>query len=200
VRPLHALAVVALAATVGGIVGITTAHRRSTSASRDESGMHSTVDTNGPSDTPHIKVMWRTLPFHGTTIAEVRVEGSGEARDIVIVPKSGQRLRFQAAGDVIIETFGRILVRTTAIDRRSLRITYSAEPLLLERAEVAFDEGEAEWQALWRRAQTRSLPWWREADGDELDLDRMLHARLTLHGPTASSTDGSSTSSNEVTK
>mgnify|MGYP001107132680 FL=1 len=127
--------------------------------------------------------MWRTLPAHGTTIAEVRVEGSGEARDVVIVPKSGQRLRFPAAGDVIIETFGRVLVRTSAMDERSLRITYSAEHLFLERAEVAFDEGEAEWQNLWRRAQTRSRPWWREGD-DEIDLDRALRARLTLHGPT----------------
>jgi hypothetical protein len=147
--------------------------------------LHGAVDTSAAFGTPHSRVMWRTLPSHGTTIAEVRVEGSGRARDIVIIPKSGERLRFPAAGDVVIETFGRVLVRTAAMADHSLRITYSAERLFLERAEVAFDGSEAEWQNLWRRARTRSRPWWREADGDEIDLDRALHARLTLHGPTS---------------
>jgi hypothetical protein len=124
--------------------------------------------------------MWKSLPPEGAALVEVRVEGSGKDRDVIIVPKAGERLRFPSAGDVAIETVGRVLVRTTAIDDTSVRITFSGD-LVLERAEVGFDGTAEEWQSLWRRARTRSRPWWRQSE-QEIELDWALNARLTIVG------------------
>jgi hypothetical protein len=125
-------------------------------------------------------MMWKALPQQGTPIAEVRIEGSGKGRDVVIVPRTGERLRLQAASDIAIETVGRVMVRTAAIDDISLRVTFSGD-LVLERGEVAFDGGEDEWQKLWRRAQTRSRPWWHQNE-QELELDWPFDMRITIVG------------------
>ena len=127
--------------------------------------------------------MWRPLSLSGAPIREVRVEGSGKGRDLVIVPEQGERLRIVAAGDVAVETRGRVLVRTGPVDDVSLRVTFSGERLVLDRAEVFFDGTDHAWEDLWRRARMRSRPWWSEADGDELDLDWAMLARLTIVAP-----------------
>ena len=59
-------------------------------------------------------------------------------------------------------------------------MTFSAPNAVLERAEVEFEGGEAEWEGLWRRARTRSRPWWRQGEGEELDLDWAMPARVTV--------------------
>ncbi len=126
--------------------------------------------------------MWRPLPPTGGRIREVRIEGSGKSRDLVILPEAGERLRIVAAGDTIVETAGRVIVRTAAIDAHSLRITYSGERLVLQQADVLFDGSEREWENLWRSARGRSRPWWNQADGDELDLEWPMQARLKVVG------------------
>lgn len=127
--------------------------------------------------------MWRALSVTGAQVRELRVEGSGKDRDLVILPQTGERLRIVAAGDVTVETRGRVLIRTSPVDESSLRVTFSGERLILERADVFFDGTDRDWDNLWRRARTRSRPWWSETDGDELDLDWAMPARLTLVGP-----------------
>jgi hypothetical protein len=126
--------------------------------------------------------MWRALSSTGAHVREVRVEGSGKERDLVIVPEHGERLRLIAAGDVAVETVGRVVVRASPVDAQSLRVTFSGERLVLERAEVYFDGSERDWENLWRRARMRSRPWWTETAGDELDLDWAMQARLTIVG------------------
>jgi hypothetical protein len=127
--------------------------------------------------------MWKRLPPHGQPLGEIRIEGSGKGRDVIIVPKAGERIRFPAAHDVLIETVGHVLVRTTPIDDLSVRVTFSGSgELRLGRAEVAWNGSEEAWSDLWRRARMRSLPWWRE-DEQEIELDWVLEARLAIHGP-----------------
>jgi hypothetical protein len=128
--------------------------------------------------------MWRALSASGARVREVRVEGGGKDRDLVIVPEAGERLRIIATGDVAVETLGRVTVRTGPIDAQSVRVTFSGERLVLERAEVLFDGSERDWENLWRRARTRSRPWWTEIEGgEELDLDWAMQVRLTIAGP-----------------
>lgn len=126
--------------------------------------------------------MWKALPATGTNVREVRVEGSGNARDLVIVPDAGERLRIMTSGDVAIETKGRVLVRAVPVDARSLRATFSGSGLVLERADVFFQGTDRDWDDLWHRARTRSRPWWSEVDDEELDLDWAVQARLTISG------------------
>jgi len=125
--------------------------------------------------------MWRTLPMEGQPLAELRIEGNGSARDLIVVPKAGEQVRFPSAGEIMVESVGRVLARTTPLEGGSLRVSFTAAELLLERGEVKWAEGEAEWHALWRRARTRSRPWWRES-APEIELDHALHARLTIVG------------------
>jgi hypothetical protein len=127
--------------------------------------------------------MWRALPTSGKPVREVRIEGSGRDRDLVIVPMQGQRLRLLASGDILIETGGRVMVRTTPLDLKSLRVTITGEKLTLEQSEVFFEGGDDAWQRLWRAAQMRSRPWWNETEGDEIDLDLPMQARLKVVGP-----------------
>jgi hypothetical protein len=129
--------------------------------------------------------MWKSLPPQGTAITEARIEGCGKDRDVIIVPKAGERLRFPVTGDLVIETIGRVVVRTSAIDEVSVRITFSGD-LVLERAEVVWSGNEDDWQGLWRRARTRSRPWWRE-DEQEIELDWPFDTRLTIAGPMTTS-------------
>ena len=121
--------------------------------------------------------------MQGAPLTEVRLEGSGKDRDIIIIPKSGERLRIPAMGDVTIETIGRVLVRTSSIDDVSMRITFLGE-LVLEVAELMFEGSEGQWQGLWRRARSRSRPWWRQGEAQEIELDQALHARFVVAGST----------------
>src|SRR5687768_11770500 len=109
--------------------------------------------------------MWRTLPQQAATIRRVSVHGTNE---IVIVPISGERLRLAARRTLDVETIGEVLVRSEP-ERNGLRVTFIAETLVLERAEVSFDGDDREWERLWRRARGRSRPWWREGEADEID-------------------------------
>jgi hypothetical protein len=128
--------------------------------------------------------VWRALPTTGKPIREVRIEGTGRDRDLVLIPVQGQRLRLLATGDINIETGGRVMIRTTPIDLKSLRVTFSGSDLVLAQSEVFFEGGDDGWQRLWRQAQMRSRPWWNETEGDELDLDLPMQARLKIVGPT----------------
>lgn len=121
--------------------------------------------------------------MQGAPLTEVRLEGSGKDRDIIIISKSGERLRIPAMGDVTIETIGRVLVRTSSIDDVSMRITFLGE-LVLEVAELMFEGSEGQWQGLWRRARSRSRPWWRQGEAQEIELDQALHARFVVAGST----------------
>ncbi|MBX3230328.1 MAG: hypothetical protein KIT84_03665 [Labilithrix sp.] len=126
--------------------------------------------------------MWRALPATGSPIREVRIEGSGRDRDLVITPISGERLRLVASGDINVETSGRVVVRTTPVDLKSLRVTFSGERIVLAQADVLFDGSEQAWENLWRQARMRSRPWWNE-QGDELDLEWPMQAKLKIAGP-----------------
>ena len=126
--------------------------------------------------------MWRALSTTGARVREVRVEGSGKGRDLVIVPDAGERLRIVISGDVAVDTRGSVRVRTGALDELSLRVAFSGDGLVLERADVFFDGSDRDWDEMWRRARMRSRPWWNEAEGDELDLDWPMPARLTIAG------------------
>ena len=126
--------------------------------------------------------MWRALPTTGSPLREVRIEGSGKDRDLVIVPVTGDRLRIVASGDAVIETAGRVVVRTTPIDLKSLRVTFTGERLVLAQADVFFDGSDHAWENLWRQARMRSRPWWNE-EGDELDLEWPMQAKLKIAGP-----------------
>lgn len=127
--------------------------------------------------------MWRALPTIGKPIREVRIEGSGRDRDLVLIPVQGQRLRLLASGDIHVETGGRVLVRTTPLDLKSLRVTFTGPDLVLAQSDVDFQGDDNAWQRFWRQAQARSRPWWNETDGDELDLDLPMPARLKIVGP-----------------
>lgn len=127
--------------------------------------------------------MWRPLPTTSKGIREVRIEGSGKDRDLVVTPTQGSRLRLVATGDIVIETAGKVIVRTTPIDLKSLRVTITGEKLVCEQADVFFDGSEQAWTNLWRQAQMRSRPWWNETEGDELDLEWPMQARLKIVGP-----------------
>jgi hypothetical protein len=128
--------------------------------------------------------MWKQLPQHGKPLAEVRIEGSGKSRDVIIIPRGGERLRFPASEEIMIETVGHVLVRTNSIDATSVRLTFGgAGDLRLDRAEVSWNDTEEAWNHLWRRARMRSLPWWREEE-QEIELDWVLEARLTIACPT----------------
>lgn len=117
----------------------------------------------------------------GQAVAEVRIEGTGKDRDLVIVPKTGEHVRFPSTADVTVETEGRVIVRTSGSEDSSIRVTFTGD-LVLERGEVHWKEGEGEWQSLWRRARTRSRPWWRQADALEIEVDSALHVRIALVG------------------
>jgi hypothetical protein len=128
--------------------------------------------------------MWKQLPPHGQPLAEVRIEGSGKSRDVIIVPRRGERLRFPASEEIMVETVGHVLVRTTSIDATSIRLTFGgAGDLRLDRAEVSWSGSEDAWSDLWRRARMRSRPWWREEE-QEVELDVVLETRLTIACPT----------------
>ena len=114
-------------------------------------------------------------------MAEIRIEGNGKDRDLILVPKTGERLRIPATEDLTIETVGKVLVRTTSIDDKSMRIAFLGE-LVLERAELSFDGSDGQWQGVWRRARTRSRPWWRQGEAQEIELDQAMHARLVVAG------------------
>lgn len=101
----------------------------------------------------------------------------------MLVPTEGQRIRLIATGDINVETSGRVLVRATPIDLKSLCVTFGGGDLVLAQSDVYFDGGDDAWQRLWRQAQMRSRPWWNEAEGDELDLDLPMQARLKIVGP-----------------
>jgi hypothetical protein len=132
--------------------------------------------------------MWKTLPQQGAELRELRLEGSGNERHIVVVPKTGERVRFAAKGDVKIETIGHVLVRSSMIDATTTRLTFSSDGLVLQRAEVEFEGDEADWDKMWRRARARSRPWWAQGGGDEVDLDWPMAGAfvLTATRPTVS--------------
>jgi hypothetical protein len=121
--------------------------------------------------------------MEGQPLCEVRIEGNGSDRDVVIIPKAGEHVRFPSAGEIMIETSGRVFSRATGIEGGSIRVSFSGE-LVLERGEVRWNDSEAEWQALWRRARTRSRPWWHKAEGQEIELDLPLDARFLIVGKT----------------
>jgi hypothetical protein len=127
--------------------------------------------------------MWRALPTTAAPIREVRIEGSGKDRDLVITPMTGSRLRLLATGDIVIETAGRVVVRTTPVDLKSLSVTFSGERLVLEQGDVFFEGSEQAWANIWRQAQMKSRPWWNEAEGDEIDLEWPMQVRLKIAGP-----------------
>lgn len=127
--------------------------------------------------------MWRPLSLSGQPLREARIEGSGKDRDLVLIPVQGQRLRLLASGDIQVETAGRVFVRTSPIDLKSLRVTFHGDKLVCAAAEVFFEGGDDAWQRLWRQAQMKSRPWWNETEGDELDLDLPMQARLRIVGP-----------------
>ena len=137
-----------------------------------------------PASPKHVllKLMWRSLPTAGTPVREVRIEGGVKGRDLVIVPERGERLRIVAAGELKVETAGSVIVRSTPVGEHSLHLIFAGERLLLERADVLFDGSERDWENLWRRARARSRPWWSQSDGDELDLDWAMQARLRIVG------------------
>ena len=126
--------------------------------------------------------MWRSLPPTGAPVTEVRIEGGVKGRDLVIIPAHGERLRIVAAGELRIETAGSVVVCSRPVGEHSVHVIFSGERLLLERADVLFDGSERDWENLWRRARVRSRPWWLQTDGDELDLDWAMQARLRLVG------------------
>jgi hypothetical protein len=119
--------------------------------------------------------------MQGQSLCELRIEGNGKDRDVVIVPKTGEHVRFPSAGELMIETSGRVLARATGIEGGAMRVSFSGE-LMLEQGEVRWSEGEAEWQAVWRRARTRSRPWWHQTQAQEIELDVPLDARFVLVG------------------
>ena len=55
--------------------------------------------------------------------------------------------------------------------------------VVLAQSDVDFEGDDNAWQRLWRQAQMRSRPWWNETEGDELDLDLPMQARLKIVGP-----------------
>lgn len=127
-----------------------------------------------------IRSMWKALPQQGVELRELRLEGSGGERHILVVPRSGERVRFPASGDVRIETVGHVVVRSSSIDKVSALVTFSGEGLMFDRADVAFDGDEADWEKMWRRARSRSRPWWAQGGGDEVDLDWAMAASFLL--------------------
>jgi hypothetical protein len=124
--------------------------------------------------------MWRSLPQEGSSLREVCIEANGTDSEIVIVPASGERVRLPIAGELDIETVGRIRVRSAAYGDSGVRTTFSGDGLELARAEVAFDGGEPEWNDMWRRARTRSLPWWRDPSTEEIDLACAMGVRIRI--------------------
>jgi hypothetical protein len=124
--------------------------------------------------------MWRTLPQQGTKLRELRLEGGGRDREVVIIPREGEVLRFPSTPEVLLETVGRVLVRTEALKGSSIRVTFSAEVLTLERAQVEFEGSEIEWDGMWRRARMRSHPWWSDNAVTEVDLDWAMPAHLVI--------------------
>jgi hypothetical protein len=125
--------------------------------------------------------MWRRLLPEGTALREVSLESSDRGSEVVIVPTSGERVRVPVAGELDIETSGKVHVRSGARGDTGMRTTFSAtERLELACAEVAFDGSEPEWNDMWRRARTRSQPWWRDPSSEEVDLDMAMSVRITL--------------------
>jgi hypothetical protein len=127
--------------------------------------------------------MWRSLSAAGAPVREVRIEGGAKGRDLVIIPERGERLRIVAAGDLEVATAGSVVVRSKPVGEHSHHVSFSGERLVLERADVFFDGSDRDWENLWRRARGRSRPWWRQGEGDELDLDWAMVARLKIVGP-----------------
>lgn len=127
--------------------------------------------------------MWKQLPQHGMGLRELRIEGSGRSRDVVLVPLQGERLRFPTTDELVIETSGNMIVRSSSINPTTMRVSFSAGELRLQSAEVLWSGSEEAWSDLWRRAHMRSLPWWREEE-QEIELDWVLQARLLITGAT----------------
>ena len=123
--------------------------------------------------------MWKQLPQHGGALRELRIEGSGRSRDVILVPQQGERLRFPTTEELTIETSGHVLVRSSSVNPTTIRVSFSGGDLRLARAEVIWSGSEEAWSDLWRRAHMRSLPWWREEE-QEIELDWVLEARLTI--------------------
>ncbi len=124
--------------------------------------------------------MWKILPQQGQELRELRLEGSGNERHILIVPKSGERVRFPVSGDVKVATVGHVVIRSSPVDDSSSHMTFSGDGLTFQRAEVEFDGDEADWEKMWRRARGRSRPWWAQAGADEVDLDWAMAASFVL--------------------
>jgi hypothetical protein len=124
--------------------------------------------------------MWRPLPQQGEVLREVHLEGIGKDREIIIVPRNGGSLRFPSTSDAMIEVVGHVVVRSTTGKGNAVRVTFSGRNLVLERGEVAFEGSEIEWESMWRRARTRSRPWWNEGAADEIDLDWAMPAALLI--------------------
>jgi hypothetical protein len=124
--------------------------------------------------------MWRRLPQQGEALRELRLEGGGRDREVVIVPRTGGVLRFPSTTDAVIELVGHVYVRTSTGKGDAVRVTFSGRDLVLERAEVEFQGSEVDWDGMWRRARMRSRPWWNEGEADEIDLDWAMPASLLL--------------------
>lgn len=119
--------------------------------------------------------------MQGQEIAEVRIEGSGQHRDLVVIPKTGEHVRLPSTADVTVETEGHVLVRAGSGDGGTLRVSFSGD-LLLGRGEIHWKQSETEWNGLWRRARTRSRPWWQNQEALEIELDGQLKARILIVG------------------
>ncbi len=88
----------------------------------------------------------RTLPMEGLALRELVMQGNGKDAEVRVVSADGRRFCFEIGGSLRIAVRGTVLTEVQSLDDVSLRVRYTAEHLVLKRAQIHFPGSEAEWE------------------------------------------------------
>jgi len=90
----------------------------------------------------------RTLPIEGLPLREVVMEGNGKLSMVTIKAADGRDFRFGVSDFLLrIATRGFVKTEVHALDDITFRIRYSAENLVLKRAQIDYPGTEDNWKA-----------------------------------------------------
>ncbi len=103
----------------------------------------------------------RTLPMEGLALRELVMQGNGKDAEVRVVSADGRCFCFEVGGGSLrIAVRGTVLTEVQSLDDVSLRVRYTAEHLLLERARIHYPGSEAEWEKdVAKRGSNESLSW-----------------------------------------
>lgn len=88
----------------------------------------------------------RTLPIEGLALRELFRQGNGKDAEVQMVAADGRRFSFEVGRLLRIAVSGTVLTEVRALDDVSLRVRYTAEHLVLKRAQIEYPGSEEEWE------------------------------------------------------